>query len=162
MSNSKGKCKVSSRWLHTWHLISKHMVRNGFPCNRNSQIHWQLPVFTEQISFLSICSVSGHRSETQRHLRWCEVSTERWQLGVGTQPQTKQNFGRHSKLTATMKAQTFEVWRPLMSVKPFADRLWNNGHCQSIQLKSSRAKPHRWTSFSKCRQLLYDVGLIWD
>lgn len=109
--NSKGKHKVRSWRLHTWHLISKHTVRNGFPCNKNAKIHWQLPVFTEQISLLLICSLPGHCSETQRHLRRCKVSTERWQLGVCTQPQTKQHSGRHSKLPAHFTYnESLNIW----------------------------------------------------
>lgn len=87
-------------------------VRNGFPCNKNAKIHWQLPVFTEQISFRLICLLSGHCSDTQRHLRRCEVSTERWQLGVCIQPKTKQHFGRHSKIPAHFHVQwKLEYWR---------------------------------------------------
>lgn len=105
MLNSKGKCKVGPSWLHAWHFISKHTVRNGSPCKKNARIHRQLPVFSEQISSPLIWSLSGRRSETQGHLRRCEASAERWQLGVCTHPQTKQHFGRHSKLPAHFHAQ---------------------------------------------------------
>lgn len=153
----KGQVKTSSWWLHTCHLITKNTVRNGFLCNHKAKIHWQLPVLVEQISFLLFWSLSGPCSETQRYPRRWEVSAEGWQLGVSTQPQTKQHFGTPSEFPAHFQVQEKLKHQTctgsLCQWSLFTHRHWNHGHCPILLLMSLKAKPHCCNSFQTVHTL---------
>lgn len=157
MSNSKGKCKVSSQWLHTWHYIWKHTIHNGFPSNNSLCLQSKSP-----FSQSGPCPVTAPRPKDIWDDTRCPLRGDSWVCVLSHRQNNTLADTANSHLIVTYN-ESSNIWGLKASYvnEAFhrrAVRSWSSSECIA---KSSRAKPDHWTSFSKCRQLLYDVGLIW-